>query len=144
MEIMIPLICIIAVVVWCWRCYTEPNRINKLIRDYTTTVLLPISNVKDSYDPHDYVEPLAVAFARVLESDSRMVSSQLSESAMGFGYIMARTVIDDEVKDALNSERALDPKELAIKAVTLRFHEKHPRYGCRHDGLIRRTVESMI
>lgn len=141
---MIPLICIIGIVVWCWRCYTEPNRINKLIRDYTTTVLLPISNVKDSCDPYDYLEPLAVAFARFLESDSRLVSSQLSESPLQFGHIMARTIIDDEVKDALSSARALDPKELAIKAVTLRFHEKHPRYGSRHDGLIRRTVESMI
>ena len=144
MEIMIPLICIVGVVVWCWHCYTEPDRIAKLIHDYTTTVLLPISNVKDSYDPYDYVEPLSVAFARFLESDSGIVSSQPSESAMGFGHIMARTIIDDEVKEALSLERALDPKELAIKAVTVRFHTKHPKYGSRHDGLIRRTVQSMI
>lgn len=144
MEVMIPLICIIGVVAWCWHCYTEPNRIIKLIRDYTTTVLLPISSVKDSCDPYDYLEPLSIAFARFLESDSRLVSSQISESAMGFGHIMARTIIDAEVKDALGSDRALDPTELAIKAVTLRFHEKHPKYGSCHDGLIRRTVESMI
>ena len=126
MEIMIPLICIIAVVFWCWRCYTEPNRINKLIRDYTTTVLLPISNVKDSYDPHDYVEPLAVAFARFLESDSRIVSSQLSESAMGFGYIMARTVIDDEVKDALKLRKSVGPQGTGYQGCYFAISRKTP------------------
>ena len=107
-------------------------------------MLLPISNVKDSNDPYDYVEPLSVAFARFMESRTGGDPSQPSESAMGYGIIMARLIIDDEVKEALSLERAFDPKELAIKAVTLRFHEKHPKYGSRHDGLIRRTVESMI
>jgi hypothetical protein len=144
MEIMIPIIGIVGVVVWCWYWQTEPDRVKKLIIGYTNTVLLPISSVKDSYDPYDYVEPLSVAFARFLESDSGIVSSQPSESAMGFGHIMARTIIDDEVKDALSSERALDPKELAIKAVILRFHTKHPRYGSRHDGLIRTTVHDIV
>lgn len=144
MEIMIPLICIVAVVVWCWYWYTEPNRVQKLIRDYTNTVLLAISNVKDSSDPHDYFEPLSIAFATFLESDTGLAFSHPSESAMDYGHLMARMIIDDEVKDALDEDRALDPEELAIKAVKLRFHAKHPKYGSRHDGLIRTTVRSRI
>ena len=144
MEIMIPLICIVGVVAWCWYWSTEPDRVEKLIRGYTNTVLFAISNVKDSCDPYDYVEPLAIAFARFLESDTGVATLHPSESAMGYGYLMARMIIDEEVKDALNSERVLDSKELAIRAVTLRFHAKHPRYGSRHDGLIRRTVAIMM
>lgn len=144
METLIPLIIIIGIVAFCWRSYTEPNRVQKLISDYTNTVLLSVSNVKDSYDPFDYVEPLSVAFATFHESDSGLASAHPSESAMGFGLIMARMIIDDEVKEATDEERALDPTELVIKAVKLRFHAKHPKYGSRHDGLIRTTVKSRI
>ena len=144
MEVMILLICIAGGVVGCWYWHTEPDRVEKLVHSYTKTVLFAISNVKASCDPYDYVHPLAIAFARFLESDTGVATLQPSESAMGYGHLMARMIIDEEVKDALESDRAFDSNKLVIKAVLLRFHAKHPRYGSRHDGLIRRKVASML